>query len=126
MGLDQDVEMEFGGKSYKFRLTNLAIARFEGMTGKTFLEWGATIDQPSHGDMLALLWAGLQYHHKKDGITYDKLGDELMSPAELMSPKMLGWVMQAVAIVFGQEDKLKELTQNIEDSLPGEAKAETG
>ncbi len=114
MSIDQDVDVEFGGKKYKFRLTNLAYARFEEKVGMTFHEWAANIGNPTHGQMLMLLWAGLQYHHKDEGITYEKLGEELIQPHELMSPAMMGLIMKAIAISFGKGDELESLAKAAE------------
>lgn len=111
MSIDQDVDVEFGGKKYKFRLTNLAYARFEEKIGKTFHEWAANmgLKTVTTGDMLMLLWAGLQFHHKNEDITYDRLGEELIQPHELMGAPMFTLIMKAVAISFGKGDEVKTL-----------------
>lgn len=127
MSLDQDVKVKFGGKEYTLRLTNLAIARFEEMTDKTFLEWGANLDNPSFGDLLALLWAGLQKHHK--GITYEALGEDMITPAELMNKEMMAAFIKLAKICFGQDDNVEELNKEIEKKTgdaSGESLAETG
>lgn len=113
MSLDQDVDVEFGGKKYKFRLTNLAYARFEEKVGKTFHEWAANMTNKTvtTGEMLMLLWVGLQFHHKNEGITYDKLGDELIQPHELMGAPMFGLIMKAIAISFGKGEEFEGMNE---------------
>lgn len=109
MSIDQDVDVEFGGKKYKFRLTNLAYARFEEKVGTTFHEWAASMTSKTvtTGEMLMLLWAGLQKHHKN--ITYERLGEDLIQPDELMGAPMFELIMKAIAISFGKGDEVKTL-----------------
>lgn len=113
MSIDQDVDVEFGGKKYKFRLTNLAYARFEDKVGKTFHEWAANMTNKTvtTGEMLMLLWVGLQFHHKNEDITYEKLGEELIQPHELMGAPMFELIMKAIAISFGKGDEVKTLEE---------------
>lgn len=114
MSIDQDIPIEFGGKTYTFRLTSLAYDRFEEKVGMTFHEWAARGTEPTTGQMLALLWAGLQKHHKDEDITYERLGEDLILPHELMSSAMLELIMKAIAISFGKADKYETLAEAAE------------
>jgi len=107
---DQDVPVKLMGKELTLRFTTMALVRVEEMRGLPILSLFRKIGSEglSYGDLLALTWAGLQFHHKDENFTYEYLGDNI-PPSELNDGAYHNKMLLAMSIVFPNRKEIEDL-----------------
>jgi hypothetical protein len=96
-----EVGFEAGDTAYTLLFNFNAISTLDSATGDTFADLVAGLAsgkfKPSH--IRALMWAGLQHHHK--GTTLNKAGDLIDA---IGIPTALNVIGEAVALAFPQPE----------------------